>query len=138
MGSAAAKILIVDDDEDYVAAVRAVLRHASFEVVSAGDMEGGFSMLEEEQPDLLILDMMMGGKGAGFLFSRKMRKDPRFQALPVLMLTGMREQTGFSFPGKDKDPKWLPVDDFAEKPLKPDELLRRVERLLKKAQESAQ
>lgn len=135
MGSDTTKILIVDDDEDYVAAVRAVLRHARYEVASAGDMEEGFTKLEDEDPDLLILDMMMGGKGAGFLFSRKLRKDPRFKDLPVLMLTGMREQTGFSFPGKDKDPKWLPVDDFAEKPLKPDELLKRVERLLKKAKE---
>ncbi|MBI5240220.1 MAG: response regulator [Elusimicrobia bacterium] len=133
MSESKAKILIVDDDDDQVAALRVVLESRQYRVVSASGTKTGTEVLEREAPDLIILDMMMEGKGAGFLFSRQVRKMERFKGIPILMLTGMRSQTGFSFPGKDKDPQFLPVDEFAEKPLNPQDLLRRVEGLLAKA-----
>jgi DNA-binding response OmpR family regulator len=132
MSESKAKVLIVDDDDDQVAAMRVILESRQYQVVSASGTQEGFAVLEREDPDLVILDMMMEGKGAGFLFSRQVRKMERFKDIPILMLTGMRSQTGFFFPGKDKDPQWLPVDDFAEKPLAPQELLKRVESLLRK------
>ncbi|HAH07877.1 MAG TPA: response regulator [Elusimicrobia bacterium] len=128
-----AKVLIIDDDKDFVEATRLVLASGGYDVAWAGGTEEGMRRLEQEKPDLLILDMMMEGKGAGFVLSRRIRKDARFKSLPILMLTGMREQTGFSFPGKDKDSQFLPVDDFAEKPIKPQDLLARVGKLLEKA-----
>ena len=74
MSESKAKILIVDDDDDQVAAVRVILESRQYEVVSASGPEAGYSVLKEEDPDLIILDIMMGGKGAGFLFSRQVRK----------------------------------------------------------------
>ena len=126
------KVLIIDDDADFVETTRIVLESAQYDVISAGGMDQGTRRLEADIPDILILDMLMGGEGAGFLFARKVRKDPRFKDIPILMLTGMREQTGFFFPGKDKDPQFLPVDELIEKPLKPKDLLEKVAKLLEK------
>jgi CheY-like chemotaxis protein len=75
----------------------------------------------------------MMGKGAeGFIFARKRRKNPRFAKIPILMLTAMREKTGFDFPGESIHPKFLPVDQYVEKPIEPQVLLEKIEHLLAK------
>ncbi len=61
---------------------------------------------------------------------RKIRKDPRFDKMPILMMTSMREQTGFDFPGERMHSKFLPVDDYVEKGVEPKVLLDKVEQLL--------
>jgi CheY-like chemotaxis protein len=61
-----------------------------------------------------------------------MRKDPRYAKIPILMLTAMREKTGFDFPGERIHPKFLPVDEYMEKPIKPEALLEKVEQQLAK------
>ena len=96
----APRILIIDDDPDFVAITKAILETKQYEVRSANDPDSGFAKLEEEIPDLLILDVMMGKGAGGFVLARKIRKDSRFDDVPVLMLTSMTEQTGFNFPGK--------------------------------------
>lgn len=125
------KVLIVDDDIDFVEATKVVLE-VKYQVIVAYNGEEGRQKLKEEKPDLIILDMIMGRKGEGFIFSREMRKNPEFSHIPILMLTGMREQTGF-FPIQDepRHPKFLPVDEFIEKPIEPQDLLKKVEELLK-------
>ena len=81
-------------------------------------------------PDAIILDIMMGRGAEGFVFARKIRKNSRFAKIPILMLTSMREQTGFEFPGERIHPKFLPVDEYVEKPIEPRALLARIEHLL--------
>ena len=125
-------VLIIDDDEDFTESTRLTLEAHGYAVLSAHDAKSGFSKLAEGKPDLVILDMMMEGKGAGFIFSRKMRKDPQYARVPILMLTGMREATGFDFPGKAKDSVFLPVDEFVEKPVEPKLLLAKIVKLLNK------
>jgi two-component system alkaline phosphatase synthesis response regulator PhoP len=125
-------ILIVDDDPDFVAITKAILETKQYNVSFAYDPEEGFAKLEEEMPDALILDVMMGKGADGFIFARKMRKDPRFANIPILMLTSMREQTGFDFPGERIHSKFLPVDDYIEKGVEPHVLLEKVEQLLAK------
>lgn len=124
------KILIVDDDADFVEAIKIVLG-TKYKVIVAYNGEEGRQKLKEENPDLVILDMMMRIKGEGFIFSREMRKNHQFSHIPILMLTGIRKKMGF-FPIEDdpRHPKFLPVDDFIEKPVQPEELLGRVEKLL--------
>jgi len=126
-----AKILLIDDDKDFVAATRMVLESKSYRIVVAYSSREGLSRLKEERPDLIILDVMMEGKAAGFLLAREIRKSPEFATVPILMLTGMREQTGFFFPGEAKHQIFLPVDEFVEKPLEPKELLGKVGEMLK-------
>lgn len=127
-----AKILIIDDDNDLTEATKVILESRNFEVISADTTKEGLRLLESENPDLLILDVMMENKAAGFIISRQIRKNPRFEKLPILMLTGMREQTGFFFPGDIKSDTYLPVNEFLEKPAPPEVLLKKVENLLMK------
>ena len=125
-------ILIADDDPDFVEITKAILETKQYQVRSAQDPDEGFAKLEKEIPDLLILDVMMGRGAGGFVLARKIRKDSRFDRMPILMLTSMTEQTGFSFPGECISDKFLPVDDYIEKGLKPDAFLEKVEQQLAK------
>jgi len=125
-------ILVIDDDPDFVAITKAILETKQYKVISAYDPDEGYAKLEEEMPDALILDVMMGKGAEGFIFARKMRKDSRFDNIPILMLTSMREQTGFDFPGERIHSKFLPVDDYIEKGVEPHVLLEKVEQLLAK------
>jgi DNA-binding response OmpR family regulator len=125
-------ILIIDDDPDFVEITEAILETKQYQVRSAQDPDEGFAKLEEEIPDLLILDIMMGRGAGGFVLARKIRKDSRFDRMPILMLTSMTEQTGFSFPGERISDKFLPVDDYIEKSIEPHDLLEKVEQQLAK------
>jgi len=125
-------ILIIDDDPDFVAVTTAILETKQYNVRSAYNPEEGMAELEKEAPDALILDVMMGKGADGFIFARKIRKDARFAELPILMLTSMREQTGFDFPGERIHEKFLPVDDYVEKGVEPEVLLDKIEKLLVK------
>lgn len=123
-------ILIIDDDPDFVAATKALLETKQYDVKFAYNPEEGFARLEEEVPDAIILDIMMGKGAEGFIFARKIRKDPRFDKVPILMLTSMREQAGFDFPGQRIHPKFLPVEEYIEKGVDPQVLLEKIERQL--------
>ncbi|MBL7152668.1 MAG: response regulator [Phycisphaerae bacterium] len=125
-------ILIIDDDPDFVAITKAILETKQYEVRFAYDPDEGFARLEEEVPDALILDIMMGRGAGGFVLARKIRKDSRFDEMPILMLTSMSEQTGFDFPGERIHNKFLPVDDYIEKGIEPHALLEKVEQQLVK------
>jgi CheY-like chemotaxis protein len=125
-------ILIVDDDPDFIEITKAILETKQYQVRSAQDPDEGFARLEEEIPDLLILDIMMGRGAGGFVLARKIRKDSRFDHVPILMLTSMTEQTGFDIPGERISEKFLPVDDYIEKGIKPDAFLEKVEQQLAK------
>lgn len=122
----APSILIIDDDPDFVEVTKVLLETKQYNVRFAYNPEEGLAKLEEETPDALILDVMMGKGAEGFIFARKIRKDPRFDKMPILMLTSMREQTGFDAPGERIHPKFLPVDDYVEKGVEPEVLLKKI------------
>jgi DNA-binding response OmpR family regulator len=128
----ASSILIIDDDPDFVAVTTAILETKQYNVRFAYDPDEGYAELEKETPDAIILDVMMGKGAEGFIFARKIRKETRFAKIPILMLTSMREQTGFDFPGKRIHDKFLPVDDYVEKGVEPHTLLEKIEQLLTK------
>jgi DNA-binding response OmpR family regulator len=125
-------VLIIDDDPDFVEITKEILETKQYQVRSALNPDEGFSKLEEEIPDFLILDIMMGRGAGGFVLARKIRKDSRFNNMPILMLTSMTEQTGFDFPGQRISEKFLPVDDYVEKGIEPQVLLDKIEQLLAK------
>jgi len=128
-----AKILIVDDDPDIVEAMKVVLESKHYLVSTARSGDEGLKKVKEERPDLIILDVMMESRDKGFEVSRKVRQNEETKDVPILMVTSVKEQTGTGFAGEAGDETWLPVDAYVEKPLKPEELLRRVEELLRNA-----
>ncbi len=124
------KILMIDDDPDFVDAVKMVLEKAGYVVEAAFSPQDGYRALEANVYDLVILDCMMGRGAEGIIMARKLRKKKELGDLPVLMITGIRDQTGFFFVGDPKDETFLPIDGFMEKPVQPDTLLKEVGKLL--------
>lgn len=136
------KILVVDDDENIVEALKAILEAEDYAVVTAYNKEEGLRRVEDSKPDLIILDVMMDHITDGFQVSRKLKSDPQTAHIPILMLTSIHQEldsrlsSGAIRYSPDTDGEYLPVDAFVDKPIQPSDLLERVEKLLKK-QESA-
>lgn len=131
--SASPKILIVDDDPDFIEIGKLSLEGKGYRVLSASTGKEGWEMVEQEAPDLVILDLMMEDLDAGMALAGKIKGHPRYQAIPVLMLTSISRETGMDFaPRTDEDLKKLKVDDFHSKPIKPRLLLEKVATLLQR------
>jgi DNA-binding response OmpR family regulator len=120
------KILIVDDDPDIVDAGRLVLEREGHEVIGAANRAEGMKRLEEEKPDLLILDVMMEEPDDGLRMAREIRKNGN--ELPIIMLTSVNAAMGLNI---DKDGEIVPVDEFQPKPVEPQTLVAKVTKLLK-------
>ncbi len=125
-----AKIMIVDDDPDYINVVKTILEREQYTFVKSGDKTEGMEKIRAEKPDLAILDVMMNAWQDGFEMSRQLKKDPQFKNMPVLMLTAVENRTGIGFKSTAGDPTWLPVDVFLDKPVEPDVLLAEIKKLL--------
>ncbi len=126
---------MIDDDPDFVAGVKAILVKAKYDVDVAYNPKDGLQALKDKAYDLLLLDVMMGRGAEGIMIARKLGKDPKLRDLPVLIITGIREQMAFLFPGQAVHPNFVAVDELVEKPVEPKLLLEKVEHLLKTAAE---
>ena len=76
------KVLIVDDDPDFVAGIRAILDQ-EYDTSVAYNPKAGWDALKAERPDLLCLDIMMGRGAEGVMMARKIRRDPELRNMPV-------------------------------------------------------
>ncbi len=130
-----AKIIMIDDDPDFVAGIKAILEKANYGVDVAYNPKDGFQALQNKRYDLLLLDIMMGRGAEGVALARKVRKDPKLKGMPVLIITGIREQIAFLFPGQSVHPHFVETDELVEKPVEPKLLLDKVSTLLKMAEE---
>lgn len=124
----APKILVVDDDESFVAIVRTVLSRSGFRVVSATSAREGLEKVERESPDLILLDYVMATPGEGGLFASLLRRDGPNRSVPILMVTAMSRHHPWWKVQEEMES--LPVDGWMEKPIDPDRLVQEVERLL--------
>jgi len=120
-----AKILIVDDDIDFVSAVKLVLTSNGFDTAVAYSRQEGMDKFVSEKPDLVLLDVMMDEPDDGFVLAQSLKK--KSKDTPILMLTSVGQVTGMDF---DKDSEMVPVDDFEQKPIMPNRLLEKVNQLL--------
>ncbi len=125
-----ANILMVDDDPDFAALVKAVLEGDNHTVDTAPGRAEGMEKLKAGKPDLMILDVMMAGWSDGFEMAREIRHNPEYKDMPIIMLTGVEQRTGIGFKSTAGDPEWLPVDAFLDKPVEPKVLLAEVKKLL--------
>jgi CheY-like chemotaxis protein len=101
------KILIIDDDIDLARTLR------------AGAV----------RPDLILLDVMMRTAGEGFAAAQALKGDAALSSIPIIMLTAVKEETGFSFnPREDKG--FLPVERFLDKPVDPKKLIEEIRALI--------
>jgi DNA-binding response OmpR family regulator len=128
------KVLMIDDDPDFVSGIQSILTAANFEVDVAYTPKDGLQSLQTKQYDILLLDIMMGRGAEGIMIARKLRKDVKLRELPVLIITGMREQIAFLFPGEPVHPRFVEVDELVEKPIEPKMLLEKVNALIQAAE----
>jgi len=117
------KILVVDDDLQTVKLVGLVLDRRGYEIIAARDGEQALNKARAEDPDLVVLDVMMP-KMSGYEVSRQLRSDPKTADLPILMFTA-KSQVQDKVAGFEAG-----ADDFLTKPIHPQELVSRVEALL--------
>ena len=124
-----AHILIVDDDANFVKAIRTILASKGYKLESAFNKSEAIKKIDESRPDLILLDIMMEKIDDGFEICQKLKHDPEKKKIPVLAVSAITEKTGFKF-SPETDGEYFEADDYIEKPVKADNLLMRVEKLL--------
>ena len=124
------RVLVVDDDIDFVESTKIVLESKPYEVIVAYGGAEGLRKAREQNPDLILLDIIMPGKD-GFTVAEQLKKDPELSRIPIIVLTSFSAKRGeTSIPvirGYE-----LEAEDYIDKPVTPDELLRRVERYIQR------
>ncbi len=115
-------ILLVDDDHEIVESMRTILENRGFRVLVARDGNSGLMVAERENPDLLILDMMMPKK-SGFLVLEKLRSRPG-GLIPTIMITGNEGSRHRAYA------EMLGVRDYIRKPFAMEKLVRSIEKIL--------
>jgi CheY-like chemotaxis protein len=122
----AKRILLIDDDPDFVLATQTLLEANGYQVDVAGNGSEAVALIEKGRTyDLLIIDAMMNTLTEGFELTYHLRQRPETQKTPMIMLTSIEQRLGGRF-RPEQDQKDLMLDAFLRKPVEPDELLRRI------------
>ncbi len=129
------KILIIDDDPDFLKLTSLILKAGSYNVVTAENPKEGKEKLLREKPDLILLDIMLDSIFDGFSLCHDIKTSSKYEELrdtPIIFVSAVKEKTGSRFAFDSSDHGLVGPDDYIDKPVKPDDLLARIERLLKK------
>ncbi len=121
-------ILMVDDDLDYLEAMKALLESNGYRVVTESNGQRGFDAMRQQKPDLLLLDVMMPNSD-GFDIARALHSDEELKKVPVIIVSGIRKEMRLPF-SYEPDETWLPVKAVLEKPVKPEQLLKTIQEFL--------
>ncbi len=122
------KVLLVDDDRDFVESTRTLLEER-FEVVVAYDGDQGIAKAREEKPDLIILDVIMPVED-GFTAADEIARDDELNKIPLILLTSFGSRMTKETEIPRSRGMEVSADDYIEKPVEPDELLERISRLI--------
>ncbi len=128
----AKKVLMIDDDPEFVDAISNLLDAKGYEVHTASNGQDGIAKAKAEDPDLILLDVMMTTKNEGFNVARELHEDDKLKETPVIIMTGIRREMNLPF-GFEPDEAWLPVKKVLEKPVKPEVLLSAVSENIRKS-----
>ena len=130
-----AKILVIDDDPDFIDAVTPILESALYDVVTALSPDEGKEKIFSEKPDLILLDIMMDSLFDGFSLCHAIKTSmeyKEFKDTPVIFVSAVKEKTGSRFAFRGEEQGMIGPDDYIDKPVKPGDLLARIEKFLKK------
>ncbi len=122
------RILIVDDDQDIVDSVTIMLQSEGYDVVAARGGEDCMKIVGEKRPDLILLDIMMEKLTTGLHVGYELRKHPEYKSIPIIIMSGIGEATGLDL-AAEKETDYIAADEFLEKPVNPEVLLKRVAEL---------
>jgi two-component system, OmpR family, response regulator len=124
------KILIVDDDMDYLLQTKMSVESFGFDVVTAENEQEAEEIISKMKPDLAILDLMMEKEDSGFILCYKMKKV--YPEMPIIVATAVAFETGISFNlNSEADRKWIKADLYLEKGIRADQLHKEINKLLK-------
>ena len=120
------KVLVVDDDPDFVEITSMILRRDGYEVISASDGDEALTKMRTSRPDVLLLDVMMSTVLDGVNVSFEMSTDPTLQDIPIVMISSIPDS-----PNADQFPtdEYVPISAWITKPINPESLLQTVKRL---------
>ena len=121
------KILIIDDEEMLIQMTKSILKKRGFRITACLTAEESLPLIEKEKPDLIILDYLLPGKN-GIELCREIKSHPATSGIPILMTTG---QNLPAEPRPEEQEQSLGPDDFLTKPFEIENLLEKIERLLK-------
>lgn len=130
------KILMVDDDPDFCEALKAILKSAAYEVITAPDAAEGKKKILSEKPDLVLLDIMMDSLFDGYSLCHAVKTSKEFETVrntPIIFVSAVKEISGARFGFKGEEQGMDGPDDYIDKPVKPEDLLARIDRLLSKS-----
>jgi CheY-like chemotaxis protein len=123
------KILVIDDDPDFLFTMVTFLKRNGFETLTAEDGQKGVDLVQKEQPDLVLLDVMMETLYSGFEVCKRLKSDTKLKNIPIIGISGMGDQLGVKF-DKERDEEYFSPDEFLEKPLDKEKLLEKIKGLL--------
>jgi two-component system, OmpR family, response regulator len=123
-------ILIIDDDIDYLTQLKMYVEKFGFNAITAGSQKEGEQVLEKTKPDLVIADLMMENQDSGFIISYKIKK--KYPDVPVIIATAVTAETGMVFGlNGEEEKRWIKADAYLDKGIRPDQLHREINKLLK-------
>jgi DNA-binding response OmpR family regulator len=128
-------ILVIDDDPEICEALQEILSDYDYEVLTAQDTTRGVQLIEQQRPDLLILDIMMTTMQEGLDFATKLKEKEGVWGIPILIVSARPPvEKGY---GRtiDQDMDWIAAEIFMEKPVDPEDLIKNVKILLKEPYE---
>jgi DNA-binding response OmpR family regulator len=127
------KILVIDDDPDFIDAVTPILNSANYYVITASSPDQGKEKILAEKPDLVLLDIMMDSLFDGFSLCHNIKTAKEFDSVkdtPIIHVSAVKEITGSRFQFKGDEQGMLGPDDYIDKPVKPADLLARIDKLI--------
>jgi len=126
-----AKIVVVDDNHDLLFTMETFLSRNGFEVLTADDGRKGLDLIRENNPDLILLDIMMETTYSGLDVCKEIRSDTHLKHIPIIGISGIGDEMGIQI-DKWGDDDYFTVDEFFEKPVDREKLLERIKIRLKK------
>lgn len=131
MSNESKNILIVDDDVDFLEQMKFHIEKMGHHVMVADSQKEGEKYIENQKPDLAIVDLMMENDDSGFILSYKIKR--KYPDVPVIIATAVTAETGMVFGLNNQEERsWIKADLYLEKNLRPDQLEREINKLLKK------
>jgi CheY-like chemotaxis protein len=121
------KILIVDDDPDFVEATRIVLETHQYETISASNGDEALQVIRQEKLDLIVLDVIMSSILDGLNVSQQLQDDPEYKDIPIVMVTSIANTDYAALFPTDE---YVHISAFMTKPISPDQLLAQVQKQL--------
>jgi len=124
------KILLVDDDSDYLFQLTIALEDMGFEVIAAQTQQEAENIIAKLKPDLAILDLMMENQDTGFILCHIIKN--KYPDVPIIIASAVTAETGLLFDVEsEEDRQWIKADLFLDKGIRNDQLHKEINKLLK-------